>query len=485
MRKWLVILGIFLIISLLPKVTIAGSADFWKSCCVTGCDKDPGESVTFGGNTYYCCCSDGTAQWYESTVKTCSSYPLNVVYCNKAGESYFADKQNIDCTYSDRGDNICRSSAFASGCTADSKCNGVTAGSMVPDKSGSCDSTCKFHSATSEDSDGDGVRNDVDACPDTYGTWCYGCPQPSCAECKQPYCPSSFGQPSCINKADGTNCGTDGYYCSSSKCKRDYRDYSCKSGACTYSLISSDYTTSDCNVCIGSSWTAVTTSNYCSSSNNNYFGCTIGTDSCNMQKVCTTTNIVTGCVGGVANDICEAGEKQEDCSDCKTIVTLSKQNYLTLNEEVTVTVTFTDGRYKSGEEADVKLIIIPEGCLSESCYVTWIASNGCDSCNKQWKQNLLWNGETTLPFQVMGNTYPAGSPVSIDSRDYFARIQFKAKIPVAGGKYTLIAVPTIYSTPITLKAAQAEINVFDGLFTLLNLMKEIVMKRTGLFLFRA
>jgi hypothetical protein len=201
---------------------------------------------------------------------------------------------------------------------------------------------------------------------------------------------------------------------------------------------------------------------------------------CNTGTICIGSD-VTGCIGGVANDICEAGEKQEDCDDCKTTVTLSKQNYLTLNEEVTVTVTFTDGRYNAGEEANVELIIIPDGCLSESCYITWTANTGCDSCNMKWKENLQWKGETLWSSDVMGNTYPTGSPVTIDSRDYFARIQFKAKIPVAGGKYTLKAVPTIYSMPVTLKAAQTEINVFDGLFTLLDLMRQIVMRRTGLF----
>jgi len=66
----------------------------------------------------------------------------NINYCNKGGQTYFADKCSSSCQAQDRGDNICRSSAFASGCTADPECNGVQAGSDV--EGGRCDSTCKY-----------------------------------------------------------------------------------------------------------------------------------------------------------------------------------------------------------------------------------------------------------------------------------------------------------------------------------------------------
>lgn len=54
-------------------------------------------------------------------------------------ETYFADKCNSTDGGEDR-DNICRSSAFASDCTADSSCNGITA------DTGNCTSTCQDNS---------------------------------------------------------------------------------------------------------------------------------------------------------------------------------------------------------------------------------------------------------------------------------------------------------------------------------------------------
>ena len=63
-----------------------------------------------------------------STITTCSS-----------GETYFADKCTSTAGGEDRGDNICRSSEFASDCTADFECNGITAGT------GKCNETCKVN----------------------------------------------------------------------------------------------------------------------------------------------------------------------------------------------------------------------------------------------------------------------------------------------------------------------------------------------------
>jgi hypothetical protein len=38
----------------------------------------------------------------------------------------------------------------------------------------------------------DGVTDSNDACRTTAGTWCHGCPQPSCGPCKyDPTCPAS------------------------------------------------------------------------------------------------------------------------------------------------------------------------------------------------------------------------------------------------------------------------------------------------------
>lgn len=69
-------------------------------------------------------CDGSTA---GSNISTCSS-----------GQTYFADKCTPTASGEDRGDNVCRSSVFASGCTADTECNGVEAGT------GDCDATCNY-----------------------------------------------------------------------------------------------------------------------------------------------------------------------------------------------------------------------------------------------------------------------------------------------------------------------------------------------------
>ncbi|PIN87280.1 hypothetical protein COV19_00150 [Candidatus Woesearchaeota archaeon CG10_big_fil_rev_8_21_14_0_10_44_13] len=48
--------------------------------------------------------------------------------CTTGDQSYFADQCTSSCQGEDRGDNICRSSAFAAGCTADAECDGLEAG---------------------------------------------------------------------------------------------------------------------------------------------------------------------------------------------------------------------------------------------------------------------------------------------------------------------------------------------------------------------
>lgn len=66
----------------------------------------------------------------------------NITTCS-SGETYFADECTSTAGGQDR-DNICRSSGFAAGCTADSECNGIEAGT------GNCNSTCNYNLSTSD-----------------------------------------------------------------------------------------------------------------------------------------------------------------------------------------------------------------------------------------------------------------------------------------------------------------------------------------------
>jgi len=83
---------------------------------------------------------------FECTESGCScTEPLcdglttgdNITTCS-SGQSYFADKCTSTAGGEDRGNNICRSSVFVAGCSADIECNGVEAGT------GFCDSNCQY-----------------------------------------------------------------------------------------------------------------------------------------------------------------------------------------------------------------------------------------------------------------------------------------------------------------------------------------------------
>ena len=66
----------------------------------------------------------------------------NITKCS-SGQTYFADKCTSTASGEDRGDNICRSSAFGAGCIADSECNEVVAGSN------NCKLDCRLNQAPS------------------------------------------------------------------------------------------------------------------------------------------------------------------------------------------------------------------------------------------------------------------------------------------------------------------------------------------------
>jgi len=92
------------------------------------------------------------------------------------------------------------------------------------------------------DTDGDGVTDSNDACISTYGTYCHGCPTPTCGPCKaNPTCPSS-GAPYCSTSlSSNTQCDS-ADRCSMASGDNNYNIggiYYCKgycdgSGTCDY-----------------------------------------------------------------------------------------------------------------------------------------------------------------------------------------------------------------------------------------------------------
>jgi hypothetical protein len=58
MKKFIFFLPfVYLLLFFILTITqvFAGPSDVWVSCCSSGCNYSPGQSVSFGGRTYYCC----------------------------------------------------------------------------------------------------------------------------------------------------------------------------------------------------------------------------------------------------------------------------------------------------------------------------------------------------------------------------------------------------------------------------------------------
>ncbi len=83
----------------------------------------------------------------------------------------------------------------------------------------------QYNESCESDRDGDGIPDSEDACPETYGTDCNGCPDP-CSGCAAMDCQSS-GQPTCIaddSQCAETQCPEDG--CGLDSCElNEWADY--------------------------------------------------------------------------------------------------------------------------------------------------------------------------------------------------------------------------------------------------------------------
>jgi hypothetical protein len=101
--------------------------------------------------------------------------------------------------------------------------------------------SCNFDG--NDDSDNDVTPDSQDSCPTTYGTYCHGCPQPSCGTCTYAYCPAS-GAPYCANSPISISCGNLECDNLDSSCT-DYHDktfYCNGQGSCQTSSVCDSFT---------------------------------------------------------------------------------------------------------------------------------------------------------------------------------------------------------------------------------------------------
>ncbi len=95
---------------------------------------------------------------------------------------------------------------------------------------GECAATCTYDAACDPDDDDDGVPDVNDACPQTHGTDCNGCPDP-CSGCAVMSCPAD-GAPVCTGgTCPGTACPEDG--CGADACaENEYGTYTPAGNTC-------------------------------------------------------------------------------------------------------------------------------------------------------------------------------------------------------------------------------------------------------------
>jgi len=343
-KKALLLFFTLSLILLLPHIVLAGSADTWIVCSEANRCLCP----TVG--TKYYCIYDGNWKWSTSNL---------LVKCNYGGQTYFADKCSASCTATtdgviDRGDNICRSSAFATGCTAIAECNGLATGSNIN------------------------------------------------------YC-NKGGQTYFADKCSSTCGGED-------------RDNICRSSG---SLQTGDGCTADsaCN------------------------GITAGTGDC--TSTCSYSPPGTPTTTPTTTTTIPTTTTTTTMPPSTTTVTLFP-SYVTAGQEVYLTVEFNYADYKQGEDAKVDLIIIKP----DNSEVVWSGTD-CAIGGKKWKTELSWDGSSSWQ--------TADGKIKITSQSGYAKIEAKCNIPSGfiSGTYRVRATPTIYSLPITLRAAEASFIVLS------------------------
>ncbi|MEM5802983.1 MAG: hypothetical protein QXO57_03450 [Candidatus Aenigmatarchaeota archaeon] len=189
------------------------------------------------------------------------------------------------------------------------------------------------------------------------------------------------------------------------------------------------------------------------------------------------------------NNYCDSGETQDNCpSDCKTVVIISPA-YTYPGQDVTLIVYFNDSRFdtsRSGYDAKVDLTIDGQ---------VW-SSTDCPINSKRWRQNMNCN----MGMQGMQGTSDwcncqggncdgmhSGRSFRIKTSMGYGYIETTCRIPsgLAIGTHILTAVPTIYSTPITLRAAEIQFAIGNVIFsvfnTINNFLLNIFRQVTGLF----
>jgi hypothetical protein len=182
-----------------------------------------------------------------------------------------------------------------------------------------------------------------------------------------------------------------------------------------------------------------------------------GSQTCNNNCLWGTCSVnpITGC----GNGVCGQGETQENCCnsthrDCCTVVWVTP-DYVLPNQNVVLTIKFSDSRYSAGSKVNFNLLIdntkewLNPECISNMNITP--PAGGCTGCGCS-KSGMEW---------ICGS----GNKMNITSTSaYFFRVDVECKMPedIVSGYHAIKATPTIYSKEIKLKSAETKIVVREN-----------------------
>jgi hypothetical protein len=198
-----------------------------------------------------------------------------------------------------------------------------------------------------------------------------------------------------------------------------------------------------------------------------------GTTTTTIPSTTTTTIPPSGCNN---NTKCEfsRSETQDNCpQDCYTKVYITPSSTYP-GQEVIIKVYFNDSRFDATKDAKIRLEI--DGSYWNDSY--------CPINEKRWKNDMNCGGSGwSCKDNKCSGTYN-GKSVNITRLPGYGSIEAVCVIPrdTGFGTHKLKATPTIYSVPITLRAAEAEIKIGDGLYNFVLIVKRIFSRLTGFFL---
>jgi hypothetical protein len=189
------------------------------------------------------------------------------------------------------------------------------------------------------------------------------------------------------------------------------------------------------------------------------------------QGTTTTTIPSSGCGNGKCD---YPTETQDNCQDCYTTVQIIPSSTYP-GQKVTVIVYFNDSRFNATKDANISLYIDGEYWDNDYCPI-----NG-----KRWEKDMNCSeaGWFCVDNKCMGTYY--GKSVNITRLPGYGSIEAICIIPpnTTSGPHKLRATPTIYSVPVTLRAAETQIKVGDGLYNFVLIVKRIFSRFTGFFFF--